>query len=787
MNNKSNKTDTLPIIGKATIKNLDALKEWNDSGEAVEFKTENWSEKRAKHWENSEQIGFYNLQNKIPQLNTAFDNVTGYHFTDLCDLAEFYNTLGRKLNLRYLDDRNRFAIVSGDNLDVPWLLPCRFLDVEMYKDYNAYSVAQIHSLGENSALLSPASMDQASFDDVTNDIEAKKSEIEAKKADMESLKREQEEKLEEFRKQLELQYKEKTDALQAMKANLDMQLDALNKKLYMIESEIYVLRCITGEVVNFVQLTSGQHADQNSPVVIYQKLRFLDEELGKFLAIYDYEGTSDEMRYFEKILKNREDMQELFCPGEKSVSFVKISRTGNSFAASPIFANVLDSYKKYHGSTIAILIRDGENLYIGWTDEDKIAIVDDNVFFAPQKETITQETEYATSSTQKEMLSRLFIFSVLQGLINDGKIIRLPQRVTVTKPSPYIVFSLADGWIEDNTYGSWEDILVSSKNEKISKGDMVLTMQRITRDDAGCYMYGRSTVNDSFNNDRGRGIKNRTHDVSIHDCTIYPINLVDNDDVWSILYLDYPYTSILHKDNLVKTERGESYTPRYEYLPLQGPPAINTRTKVIEGGKDDRFGKVTKDNIEAYIKWKDSTYSFDGKNNDLHREISSFKGGVKCYKRVFFKMMYIKTESHYFISEEKSDSGYDWRTGRDIKKARANMEVYKGEFLDLTYLDSVRVRYAITNRKLDGWKIGGKHIDFAKALEYLNKGLDYLVSREAEEKKMLLKYTDTLPDDWPALLSSWRHEKGYHAITDTRAKAFCKYIEERGKNKRWKD
>lgn len=82
MNNKSNKTDTLPIIGKVTIKNLDALKEWNDSGEAVEFKTENWSEKRAKHWENSEQIGFYNLQNKIPQLNTAFDNVTGYHCTD---------------------------------------------------------------------------------------------------------------------------------------------------------------------------------------------------------------------------------------------------------------------------------------------------------------------------------------------------------------------------------------------------------------------------------------------------------------------------------------------------------------------------------------------------------------------------------------------------------------------------------------------------------------------------------------------------------------------------------
>lgn len=773
MNDKSNKTNTLPIIGKATIKNLDALKEWKDSGKAKEYETENWSEKRAKHWENSEQIGFYNLQNKIPQLNTAFDNVTGYHFTDLCDLVEFYNTLDQKLNLRYLDDQNRFAIISGDNLDVPWILPRQFLDIELYKDYNAYSVAQIHSIGENSALLSPASMDQASFDDVTNDIEAKKSEIEAKKADMESLKREQEEKLEEFRKQLELQYKEKTDALQAMKANLDMQLDALNKKLYMIESEIYVLRCITGEVVNFVQLTSGQHADHNSPVVIYQKLRFLDEELGKFLAIYDYEGTSNEMRYFEEILKNREDMQELFCPGEKSVSFVKISRTGNSFAASPIFANVLDSYKKYHGSTIAILIRDGENLYIGWTDEDKIAIVDDNVFFAPQKETITQETEYATSSTQKEMLSRLFIFSVLQGLINDGKIIRLPQRVTVTKPSPYIVFSLADGWIEDNTYGSWEDILTASSNEALRKGDMVLTTQRITRDDAGFYG-GRRTVDDAYNNDRGRGEKNRTHDVSISDCTIYPINLVDKDECYDLYYLDYPYAAIEHKYNERPHKNGGiTYEIRYEYIELQGPPVLTKDADVFENGLHSVYGKITEDNIEDFIKWKEAYYHEDS----FHREskiFSSHDDSIKCFRREFYKADHTVTEAHYFISEVKKDSGYDWRLDRTVKKAHANMELYKGEFLDLTYLDSVRLKYAIVNRKVNNWCIGHKQVDYAMAIRYLNKALEYLTAREKAEKDLLLKYTDQLPENWPVLLSSWRHEKGYHSLTATRAKAFVK-------------
>ena len=466
-------------------------------------------------------------------------------------------------------------------------------------------------------------------------------------------------------------------------------------------------------------------------------------------------------------------MQELFCPSEKSVSFVKISRTGNSFAASPIFANVLDSYKKYHGSTIAILIRDGENLYIGWTDEDKIAIVDDNVFFAPQKETITQETEYATSSTQKEMLSRLFIFSVLQGLINDGKIIRLPQRVTVTKPSPYIVFSLADGWIEDNTYGSWEDILTASSNEALRKGDMVLTTQRITRDDAGFYG-GRRTVDDAYNNDRGRGEKNRTHDVSISDCTIYPINLVDKDECYDLYYLDYPYAAIEHKYNERPHKNGGiTYEIRYEYIELQGPPVLTKDADVFENGLHSVYGKITEDNIEDFIKWKEAYYHEDS----FHREskiFSSHDDSIKCFRREFYKADHTVTEAHYFISEVKKDSGYDWRLDRTVKKAHANMELYKGEFLDLTYLDSVRLKYAIVNRKVNNWCIGHKQVDYAMAIRYLNKALEYLTAREKAEKDLLLKYTDQLPENWPVLLSSWRHEKGYHSLTATRAKAFVK-------------
>lgn len=755
--------NVLSIIGKVHIKNLDALKAYHDSGNAKEYVDNNWSVEKPN------SIGFYGLQKDIPGLSKALDNmVDNWRFDTLYDLAAYYATIDQTLNLLYLDPQNRFAVICGPDPDLTWLIPYKYLSIEMFKDYSEMPLTEMRAIGENSNPLSPASMDDTSASEICFGIEEKREEIRKNKEKIEALEAQKKAELEEYRLQLEAKYKEKSDMLQAMKDNLDAQVEALNKQLYMIESEIYAIRCITGEVVHFTRLTEGQSADMNVPVVINQKLRFLDEELGKWLAIYEFEGSNEEIGMFENVLKNRAELRDLFCPGEKAVSFVKISRTGIGYTSSDTFANLLDTYKKYHGATIAILVKDGENLYIGWTDQGKIALSEDNVFFAPQKESISQETDHATSSTQEEMLSRVFIFSVLQGLINDNKLIHLPEKVSVTKPNPYVVFSLADAWIEDNTYGSWEDILNSSGNENLRKGDMVLTTQRITRDDAGFYG-GRSTVGDAYNNDRGRGEKNRTHDVSISDCTVYPINLVDKDECYNLYYLDYPYAAIEHKYNERPHKNGGiTYEIRYEYIELQGPPVLTKGADVFENGIHSIYGKITEENIQDFAKWQESYYHEDS----IHCEISH----KKCFRREFYRADHIATEEHYFISEEKADSGYDWRLDRTVKKAHANMEVYKGEFLDLTYLDSVRLKYAIVNRKVNNWCIGHRQVDYAMALKYLNKALEYLIVREKTEKDLLLKYADQLPENWPVLLSSWRHEKGYHSLTETRAKAFVKTI-----------
>ena len=324
---------------------------------------------------------------------------------------------------------------------------------------------------------------------------------------------------------------------------------------------------------------------------------------------------------------------------------------------------------------------------------------------------------------------------------------------------------MAVGWIEDNTYGSWQDILDSSNGE-IKRGDMVLTMQRITRDDAGDF----KRRYEKYNNDRGRGEKNRTHDVSISDCKVYPVNLIDRDEVWKFFYLDYPCMVIEHRENEKTTEHGTSCQIREEYRQLQGPPTFSSQIEVLKNGMGlCDYGKVTEKNALEYATWNVDYY---GKNG-FYCEHKSFSSEKKAYWRKVYAAEHVTTEWHYFISEIKEDSGYDWRTGSQKKKARANMEVHKGEFLNLTYLDSVRLRYAIANRKVTAWRIGRCDVDYAAALRYLNKALEYLDEREKEEKEMLLKYMDELPENWQVDLALWRKEHGYHTLTEARAKKWA--------------
>lgn len=165
----------LNVIGKAWIKDNEDIKQWYSSGAAKEFKRENWSEERAENWEQHEQIGFYKLQSIIPGLNKALDNCADhYSLRDLIDKAEYYKTTGQWFDLVYLDDKNRFVILRS--LKDEWLLPYRFVTIELYKNYDDANVAALNALsGESQNLLT--NLGEVSVSDVQEKIRSREQEI----------------------------------------------------------------------------------------------------------------------------------------------------------------------------------------------------------------------------------------------------------------------------------------------------------------------------------------------------------------------------------------------------------------------------------------------------------------------------------------------------------------------------------------------------------------------------------------------------------------------------------
>ena len=123
--------------------------------------------------------------------------------------------------------------------------------------------------------------------------------------------------------------------------------------------------------------------------------------------------------------------------------------------------------------------------------------------------------------------------------------------------------------------------------------------------------------------------------------------------------------------------------------------------------------------------------------------------------------MYSILYSCGFIERNEND-------GKTFSNRKSTYQRYQD-----SYLDSVRLRYAIANRKVTSWRIGRCDVDYAAALRYLNKALEYRDEREKKEKEMLLKYMDKLPENWQVDLTLWRKEHGYHALTEARAKKWA--------------
>ena len=666
-----------PIIGKAKIKNFDEFSKWYTENAKEYFATKHiWPDR------------LYNLQS---DKNICFSVSEALEFTYKCDpydsnyyssrflsylesLHSFLTSYNLSLDILLFykkDDIDIAFVKSGNNI---FIIPSQFLNISLFKDYSNLTPSQILALNNpksdlnQTGLISNTSVANVSEAQIKGKIEEGKKVEERILKEIEAVENARIGELAELQKEIE----EKTRELEAKKANMmaileqkkaEMEkiMQEMKNKLFMLESEIYSIRCFLGETVEFVKLRSGEDAPIDTPVVLHQKLWYLDEELGKIAGIYNFDFSDQKL--FETFLAKNSIALEVFCGPEKCVSLVKVSKTGQTWEShSTIYGDIVENFDKYHGSKIGIIIRNGENVYLGWTDDEKINIKED-MFYVPDTEKVVNPEDAQKASSVEEIVSRYFIFSILQGAMENQKMLSLPHKESFSVPSEYIIYSAADAWLTDNRYGTFADI-VDKCNSYIAKGNDVMIMESLSD---GHWSSGWGGHTRTF--DRDRNYSKRTGDVSAVNGHIYKINLIEEDE----------------------------YGDKALYISL----------------KKDRGDYV-------------------------------YRGG------------------NYY---ERQRASY------------ANFRIFDCEFINLTFMNSVWLKYVITNRNL-GKSSDRKEGNFAHMILYLNRALEFVREREEKEEKLISACFPDLASvsDWPVLLSEWKIKNKVMTITEWQAKRFAKTI-----------
>lgn len=689
---------------------------------------------------------------------------------ELFDLLSYLEAAGQKMEVFYTDETATLAGFGKKR----FVLPTKWLLINYPKDYSNLTLSQLKAIGGPiqetsftevalSGEISQNSLEEKKKmqEEKINDLQRQIKDVEdAKEGELAKLREEIEKKM----AYLESKKKEMLQSLQEKMAEMEEKKAEMEKQIFMLETQIYGIRCYLGEVVNFLQITSGKAALEEEEVVIYQKIRFLDEEMGKALAIYNFDGNDTDL--FIDVLRKREDIRELFAPGNKSISFLRVSNSATQIGMHERIRNMLQKYETYHGRQLAILIRNGENTHIAWLDEEKISIDDGNVFMAPSTRVSGVDEELPRQSSKTEMISRYFILSLLRGIRDNSKLIHIENDK--------ITFSYADGWLDNKKYGDFSDIIERVSALPLTKGEIVLTSMHITRDD------DYRTRDDRYNNNRGIGAKNRTHDASLKSLTVYPLNKVLRDITYILSYRDHKTT--LETEKIPSEYITGAYSIRNKNIEITDE-IIKEGTISFTLEEEEReyyesrygvdFSSPTK-NMDNILKTYDKMYGLSGKNTNYDTATKSY------YCREYYDISYKETEYHYYLSAIKSDSR--WNTSG--VSSRANMEVYTDEIIPLTYLNTTWVKYAITTKHIGRWRIGGTTLTYAESLLYLNHLLAFLSKREEEECRLLteagLREWIEENADWPVMLSEWKIENKVRSMTDYQAKRFAKYIKTRG-------
>lgn len=477
---------------------------YSDEASDIFYEYRKLKEKQEKEAKNhlSEPIGYAMLN-----LELITDDVEGrvqeFHENNGSELTSSDGIITREYHNRYLSGRSGEVFLTKSLINFLELNPEH--KIKVIGIYKGFAVVEIYS----KAYIVPEEL--LKFVDHSNDA-AIGNELMVKTTNQVALKNE----LEEANKLIEKVSNFEDEAFTAqlaeinnLKAEMEAKLTAmyemqakmmaeLQEKIKRYEHEILIMRSDltafeyrNGLTVDFMNIHKGANAPVNQPIIIHQKLIYLDEDLPRLKDLYDVNSGS-----LEVAIKHSPALLEHICPTSKGITFLKMR---NSAGRYELNNTVMEFVRNVMANEVGVLIRNGENTWLTWLDSKDISLSADSF----TSKSSNEETSLSL------LQSRYYLFNLIMGLIERNEILQLDHVPTNMFNDPSIIWSNADSQITDSTYLELSKIIpILNRYSKVD--DPIYVLNSFT--DSATYEaggYGGGTT------ERGRGDNALTDNTSV--------------------------------------------------------------------------------------------------------------------------------------------------------------------------------------------------------------------------------------------------------------------------------
>ena len=275
-----------------------------------------------------------------------------------------------------------------------------------------------------------------------------------------------------------------------MMAKMQAKIKLYEHELLIMRSDLTAFEYRNGLTVNFMNIHKGDNAPIQQPIIIHQKLIYLDEDLPRLKDLYDEHAGS-----LEVAIKHSPALLEHICPTSKGITFLKMRNSAGSFELNN---TVMEFVRDTMPNEVGVLIRNGENTWLTWLDSQDISLSEDS--FTSK----SSDEETSLSLVQ----SRYYLFNLIMGLIERNQILQLDHVPTNMFSDPGIIWSNADSQIADSTYVELAKIIpVLNKYSKTD--DPIYILNSFTDSATYAGRYGGGTTK------RGRGDNALTDNTSV--------------------------------------------------------------------------------------------------------------------------------------------------------------------------------------------------------------------------------------------------------------------------------